>query len=76
MSNTPGPAPVTVWIKSTYSGGEGGQCIEWAPTAAAATGEVPVRDSKCPHGPALAFPTSSWSSFVTSVKDGVLPTTV
>ncbi|MEV5124310.1 DUF397 domain-containing protein [Streptomyces decoyicus] len=66
MSNTPDPQPMR-WVKSTYSGGEG-QCIEWSPTHASATGIVPVRDSKDPHGPALAFEPSAWSSFVSAVQ--------
>ncbi|EPD90738.1 hypothetical protein HMPREF1486_05618, partial [Streptomyces sp. HPH0547] len=35
MSSTHGPRPLW-WVKSTYSGGEGGQCIEWAPDHACA----------------------------------------
>ncbi|MCZ7415275.1 MULTISPECIES: DUF397 domain-containing protein [unclassified Streptomyces] len=31
-------------------------------------GLVPVRDSKAPHGPALAFPAASWTAFVTGLK--------
>ncbi|MCQ8193986.1 DUF397 domain-containing protein [Streptomyces rugosispiralis] len=31
---------------------------------------VPVRDSKAPEGPALVFPTPSWSSFVSAVRGG------
>lgn len=34
------------WRKSSYSGGENGQCVELASTGA-------VRDSKNPGGPAL-----------------------
>ena len=58
------------WVKSTYSGGEGGNCIEWAPAKAAATGIVPVRDSKDPNGPALAFPTDAFAAFVNAIKAG------
>ena len=58
------------WVKSTYSSGDGGQCIEWAPSKAAATGVVPVRDSKDPDGPALAFPTDAFAAFVNAVKAG------
>ncbi|MFT2015572.1 DUF397 domain-containing protein [Streptomyces sp. 796.1] len=57
------------WHKSTYSNG-GGNCIEWAPSHAAATDVVPVRDSKDPHGPALAFEASAWLAFVAGVKAG------
>ncbi|MFD3516755.1 DUF397 domain-containing protein [Streptomyces sp. NPDC058657] len=58
------------WYKSSYSSGVQGECLE----VAHGYGDVPVRDSKTANGPALRFPTSSWASFVTAVKDG-LPTT-
>ncbi|MER0240801.1 DUF397 domain-containing protein [Streptomyces sp. HSW2009] len=58
------------WIKSSYSGSNEGQCIEWAPAQVAATGTVPVRDSKDPQGPALAFGTTAWTAFVAGVKAG------
>ncbi|MEU9118441.1 DUF397 domain-containing protein [Streptomyces sp. NPDC048506] len=35
---------------------------------------VPVRDSKNPHGPTLAFPTATWSSFLSAIKNGDFPT--
>ncbi|MEU8539540.1 DUF397 domain-containing protein [Streptomyces sp. NPDC048717] len=49
------------WFKSSYSGGEGGQCMEVAvhPTI------VHVRDSKNIDGPQLAVTTAAWSAFVT-----------
>ncbi|MFC9428371.1 DUF397 domain-containing protein [Streptomyces sp. NPDC056987] len=59
----------TEWVKSSYSEGNGGDCVEWAP-ACAASGVVPVRDSKDPNGPVLGFPVSSFTSFVTGVKTG------
>ncbi|MFJ2175673.1 DUF397 domain-containing protein [Streptomyces sp. NPDC087851] len=43
--------------------------MEWAP-ARAASGVVPVRDSKDPIGPVLDFPVSSFASFVAGVKAG------
>ncbi|MER0241197.1 DUF397 domain-containing protein [Streptomyces sp. HSW2009] len=58
------------WIKSSYSGDNGGECVEWAPARAVATGVVPVRDSKVPQGPALVFDTTAWSAFVVGVKAG------
>ena len=69
MSNTHRPQSYQ-WVKSTYSGGEGGNCIEWAPTKVAATGMVPVRDSKDPSGPALAFAADAFAAFVDAVKAG------
>ncbi|WBP91792.1 DUF397 domain-containing protein [Kitasatospora cathayae] len=58
---------VLTWRKSSYSGGNGGNCIEVAPGF---PGLVPVRDSKDPEGPALAFPVDAWSSFVAAVRSG------
>ncbi|MFI7093488.1 DUF397 domain-containing protein [Streptomyces lydicus] len=57
------------WRKSSYSNGEGAECIE---VADGHPGAVPVRDSKNPHGPALVFPASRWSSFIAAVKGGEL----
>ena len=65
MSGTP-----IEWVKSSYSNTDGGGCIEWAPTTAAATGIVPVRDSKDPAGPALLFPAEAFASFVSAVRAG------
>ncbi|WP_246530886.1 DUF397 domain-containing protein [Streptomyces bathyalis] len=33
---------------------------------------VPVRDSKCPNGPALVMPTHSFSTFISAVGRGLL----
>ncbi|GAU64991.1 hypothetical protein SSP35_01_03280 [Streptomyces sp. NBRC 110611] len=55
------------WVKSSYSGNNGGNCIEIAPGIPAL---VPVRDSKNADGPVLAFPAADWSSFVAAVKGG------
>lgn len=58
------------WRKSTYSGNEGGSCIEVLDGHPAG---VPVRDSKAPEGPAVVFPPAGWTSFVAAVKDGRFP---
>ncbi|PYC67365.1 transcriptional regulator [Streptomyces tateyamensis] len=55
------------WRKSTYSDGDGGQCVEVALNLAPV---VPVRDSKDRHGPQLNFPSSAWASFVRGVAAG------
>jgi hypothetical protein len=74
MSSTPEFVGTSlVWIKSTYSGGEGGNCIEWAPTYASANGLVPVRDSKTPEGPSLGFTPDAWTAFVGAVRDDEFP---
>ncbi|MFF1788701.1 DUF397 domain-containing protein [Kitasatospora sp. NPDC058243] len=36
-------------------------------------GRVPVRDSKDPDGPTLAFPTAAWQAFVAAVHEGEFP---
>ncbi|WP_446040545.1 DUF397 domain-containing protein [Streptomyces sp. SID1121] len=52
------------WVKSTYSNGNGGGCVEWAPTHRASTGLIPVRDSKNPTGPALLLTPAAWTHLV------------
>ena len=54
------------WRKSSYSGGDQGECLE---VARGHVG-VPVRDSKAVTGPALVFSAGGWSAFVGAVKDG------
>lgn len=54
------------WRKSSYSGNNGGNCVE----VAAASYAVAVRDSKDPDGPRLSFTAEAWNSFVRAVKDG------
>ncbi|WP_069872449.1 DUF397 domain-containing protein [Streptomyces malaysiensis] len=53
------------WRKSSYSNGDGGDCVEVADNL---PGVVPVRDSKNPDGPAIPFPTKSWAAFIASLK--------
>ena len=54
-----------IWTKSSYSGDNGGDCIEVAPEF---PDVVPVRDSKTPYGPTLIISRAAWASFVTSVR--------
>ncbi|MFJ8395309.1 DUF397 domain-containing protein [Streptomyces sp. NPDC094144] len=61
--------PSLQWVKSSYSG-NGGSCVEWAPSSASATGTVPLRDSKRPSGPVLTVPAHAFASFVSGVKTG------
>ena len=60
------------WHKSSYSGANGGECIEAAPGFI--PGAVPVRDSKDPQGPALVFGADAFATFITAVKRGEFPT--
>ncbi|MEU4166554.1 DUF397 domain-containing protein [Streptomyces sp. NPDC026665] len=48
------------WHKSSYSGGEGGNCLEVADSR---RNVIPVRDSKNP-GPVITFGTAAWGAFV------------
>jgi Domain of unknown function (DUF397) len=57
------------WVKSSYSGGQGGNCVE---VAALPDGGRAVRDSKDPGGPVLAFAAGQWEAFVRGIKDGGL----
>ncbi|GHC41345.1 DUF397 domain-containing protein [Streptomyces cinnamoneus] len=53
------------WRKSSYSGGNEGQCLEVADNI---PGIVPVRDSKNPTGPALAFTPAAWVAFTAALR--------
>lgn len=66
-------APEGAWVKSTYSSGAEGNCLEFADLMVVVQApEVGVRDSKDKAGPALVFPRSSWTAFVASVSEGTL----
>jgi Domain of unknown function (DUF397) len=54
------------WRKSSYSGDNGGNCVE----VGAAGLAVAVRDSKDPDGPLLAFAADTWTAFAEQVKAG------
>ncbi|GAA2667148.1 MULTISPECIES: DUF397 domain-containing protein [Actinosynnema] len=53
------------WRKSSYSGGNGGDCVELAQTPA----HLLVRDSKNPGGPVLGFGHEAFAGFVTALKN-------
>jgi hypothetical protein len=74
------------WFKSSYSSGEGGECIEVAydwRKSSYSDGEggncvevalhpalVHVRDSKNPEGPQFAVSPASWAAFVDVASRG------
>jgi uncharacterized protein DUF397 len=61
------------WRTSSYSGGNGGQCVAVAAVSGRDTeqdGLCLVRDSKDPGGPVLSFDLQSWSDFAADVKAG------
>jgi len=51
------------WRKSSYSGSNGGECVEVASTEA-----VIVRDTSDRNGPTLAFTAGAWSTFTATIK--------
>lgn len=54
------------WFKSSYSGTEGGQCVE----VAAGTAVVHVRDSKAVAGPVVTVSREAWAGFVGLASSG------
>ncbi|MGP3924693.1 DUF397 domain-containing protein [Streptomyces sp. 8N616] len=52
------------WFKSSYSGNEGGACVE----VATCPGTVHVRDSKDKSGPTLAFSPIAWAEFIATLR--------
>ncbi|MGW4158076.1 DUF397 domain-containing protein [Streptomyces sp. NPDC004788] len=73
-----------VWVKSSFSGGSGGDCVEvatWRKSSYSGgdggnclevsddhPGIVPVRDSKNPDGPKLVFRAAAWTDFIEEVR--------
>ncbi|TWG06946.1 DUF397 domain-containing protein [Streptomyces brevispora] len=74
----PTAVPESAWFKSSYSSGEGGECVEvaWRKSSysgaeggqclefAAAATRVHVRDSKQTSGPVLTVGPGAWMGFV------------
>jgi hypothetical protein len=54
-----------VWRKSSYSSGNGGQCVEVARNL---PNVVAVRDSKNPEETALVFTPQEWRAFLDGVR--------
>ena len=63
------PLDNVIWRKSSYSGSNGGNCVE---VAMLPEDSRAVRDSKDPHGPKLRFSPEEWRAFTTCVKRGEL----
>ncbi|MEU3922748.1 DUF397 domain-containing protein [Streptomyces sp. NPDC029004] len=71
------------WFKASYSGSEGGECLEvaydWRKSTysgsdggecvevAAHPAAVHVRDSKNPDGPVLTLTPATWAAFTTTL---------
>ena len=52
------------WRTATYSGANGGECVEVANAADA----VMVRDTKNREGGILSVPASAWRAFIAEMK--------
>jgi hypothetical protein len=53
------------WRKSTYSDGNGGDCVE-----VSANSDVLVRDTADRPGTVLTFTADAWRAFMASVRQG------
>ena len=72
MSSNQGGLPATelshvTWSKSSRSGPTGGNCVE---VAFLPGGDVAVRNSRYPGGPALIFTPAEWDAFLGGVAVG------
>jgi hypothetical protein len=56
---------LTTWRKSSYSGGNGGNCVEVGGSGPA----VVVRDTKNRAGAMLAFGPDAWRRFAATIKN-------
>jgi uncharacterized protein DUF397 len=52
------------WRKSSYSGSNGGECVE----VASVTESVMVRDTTDRTGPVLTFTVDAWRAFTATIK--------
>jgi hypothetical protein len=59
--------PGVTWRKSRRSGPQGGNCVE---VARLPDGQVAVRNSRHPAGPALVFTAAEWAAFVGGARGG------
>jgi hypothetical protein len=55
------------WRKSSYSGNNGGNCVE---VASNLPGIIAVRDSKDREGPVLTFTPDEWIAFIHGARSG------
>ncbi|MDQ0600920.1 hypothetical protein QF037_005265 [Streptomyces canus] len=51
------------WFKSSYSSGQGGECLEVALTPTT----IHIRDSKTPTTPTVQITPTTWTTFLNSL---------
>lgn len=63
-----GNSSAVSWRKSSFSGSNGGNCVE---VGQSADGSIMVRDTKDHgHGPSHRFTRAEWDAFVSGVRNG------
>jgi hypothetical protein len=55
------------WVKSSRSGPTGGNCVE---VAFLGDGQIALRNSRHPAGPALIFTGAEWDAFLGGARNG------
>ncbi|MGW3199225.1 DUF397 domain-containing protein [Streptomyces sp. NPDC001118] len=58
------------WRKSSYSGGNEGQCVEVKDARETSFNGIGIRDSKYPDGAALLVSPAAFASFVADAASG------
>lgn len=59
------PGQTLIWIKSSYSGGEGNECVE----VAFLSGTTAIRDSKAPRHGALSLSNVAFTACIEALKE-------
>lgn len=66
MASTDFDLSTARWRKSSYSNGDGGNCVE---VALGHPGAIPVRDSKSHNGAVLLIGPTAWSTFIANLGE-------
>lgn len=68
-SEAPARPQPSDWTSSSFSQSNGGECVQWAPQHAKATGDFLIRDSKNPDGPVLTTDAAGWAGLIAFAAD-------
>ncbi|MFD4989002.1 DUF397 domain-containing protein [Streptomyces sp. NPDC058374] len=66
-TTTPATLSDARWFTSSYSNGQGGECVEGAVLDC---GQMAIRDTKDRQRGAFVFPAPAWHAFLGAVKEG------